>query len=173
MARKRADSAPEELGNFSEINAIIARFLKDVAKDFNEFSDVGPKSQPIIYGFNVRIGPNGEPVINSFGNVRPSKPKVNFSEEREPLIDIIDVENIVTVLAEMPGIDRKSIRVTAAPDEIVIEAREAARNYYKAVRLPTSVDPTKSESRFHNGVLQLDFKKSAKTNKTAVIRISD
>ena len=173
MARKRAEHAPEGLDSFSEINALIARFLKDVANDFNEFSDVGPKSHPIIYGFNVVIGPNSEPIINSFGNVRPSEPKVKFSDEREMLIDIIDVEDVVTVLAEMPGIDRKSIKVIAAPDEVVIEAKEPGRNYHKVVRLPTSVDPNRSESRFHNGVLQLDFKKSAKANKTAVIRISD
>ena len=61
------------------------------------------------------------------------------------------------------------------PDEIMIDAREGGRSYHKAVRLPTSVDPQQSESRFHNGVLQLDFKKSAKANanKTVVIRISE
>lgn len=175
MTRKRAGSAPEGPDNFSEINALIARFLHDVAKDFSDFSDVGPRSQPIIYGFNVRIGSDGEPIVNSFGNVRPTAPKVKFNEEREPLIDIIDVEEVVTILAEMPGIDRRNIKVLATPNEITIDARESRRSYHKAVRLPTSIDPQKSESRFHNGVLQLDFKKSAKANanKTAVIKISD
>lgn len=175
MARKRAGDAAEGLDNFTEINALIARFLHDVAKDFSDFSDVGPRSQPIIYGFNVRIGPNGEPIINSFGNVKPTEPRIKFSEEREPLIDIIDVEEVVTILAEMPGMDRRSIKVTAMPDEITIDARERGRSYHKVVRLPTSVDPQQSESRFHNGVLQLDFKKSAKANanKTVVIRISE
>lgn len=173
MARRKSNSVPIRMDNFSEINKLIARFLEDVAKDFSDSSAVGPGSQPIIYGFNIRIGQNGEPIVNNFVNVKPMEPKVKFSEEREPLVDIIDVEDVITVLAEMPGIDRKSIKVTASPDEIIIEAKDGNRSYNKAVRLPETIDPQKSESRFHNGVLQLNFKKSTKANKTAVIRVSD
>jgi hypothetical protein len=48
---------------------------------------------PIVYGYSVKIGPDGKPVVRKFGNI-DAFPNVlggglTVKEEREPLVDVI------------------------------------------------------------------------------------
>lgn len=178
MTRKKASNGnkPMRMDNFSEINKLIARFLEDVAKDFSEFTNTEAMNGPLVYGFNMRIGSNGEPVIGNFGNVKPTEPKVKFSEEREPLIDILEDDDKVTIIAEMPGIDKNEIQITALPTDLFIEGKGRTRNYSKRVRLNVPITQEPVSTRFHNGVLEVLFKKTrtvGRQPKPNIIRISD
>lgn len=172
MARRKPDRP--RIGDYYEINKLIARFLEDVAKDFSEFSDVKQVSEPIIYGFNVRVNPHGQPIINSFGNVKPTEPKVAYTDEREPLVDVIDKDKEISIIAEVPGVAKDNIKVTAFPDEVLIEAKDHTRSYSKIVRLSGTVSTSGAAAKFRHGVLELTFKKTANPQRrSTIIKIKD
>ena len=162
-----------KVDNSPEINKLIAQFLEDVAKEFSQFSDMNAVNEPIIYGFNVRLGPDGQPIIGSFGNVKPAEPKVKYGEDREPLVDVIEKEKEITVIAEMPGVKKNAIRVEVHPNEVWIKAKDHGRQYNTKVRINNPLNPKAKSVEFHNGVLELVFKRAARHGKPSVITIND
>jgi len=152
-----------------DINTIIEDFLKKVAKDFAEFSDLREVKSPIIYGFNVRISDDAgrEPLISSFGNVKKNEEetKIELTEDREPLVDIIEKEKELSVIAEIPGVEKESIKIDAYPNEVHIEAKDHNRSYNRDVALDSMIDTKPTSVLFKNGVLEINFNKSKKPTK--------
>jgi HSP20 family protein len=173
MGKKKSGGQPAKVNNFSEINKLIARFLQDVAKDFSESTDIKNIKEPIVYGFNVKIGPDGQTNIESFGNVKPAVQKTDPTEKRVPLIDTIEKANEITVIAEMPGANKKSIRIKALHNELTIDSTSKGAKYSRRVRLNGTIDPDSGIAKFRNGILEVTFERSEYTNKSAVLKIND
>ncbi|MEJ5293269.1 MAG: archaeal heat shock protein Hsp20 [Candidatus Methanosuratincola sp.] len=115
---------------------------------------------PFVYGFSVTFGPDRKPVITEFGNMKPSgrapwEPAFSLKEEREPLVDIIEGENDVRVVAELPGVEKEDIKVYATEKTITIDVSGKERSYYKELELPVEVDPSNSRSNYKNGILEV------------------
>jgi HSP20 family protein len=173
MGKKKPGGQPAKTNNFSEINKLIAKFLQDATKDFSKSSDINKIKEPIIYRFNVRVGANGRPSIESFGNVRPTEQKVSMAEKKAPLVDTIERTNDITVIAEMPGTDKKNIKITAAHNELTIEAKSKGARYSRKVRLNGTINPNSGIAKFRNGILEVTFDRSTYTNRSAVLRVKD
>jgi HSP20 family protein len=66
---------------------------------------------PIVYGYSVKIGQDGKPIVRKFGNVDSSPgfigSGISVKEQREPLVDIISGSENITVVAELPGVIKK------------------------------------------------------------------
>ena len=48
---------------------------------------------PFVYGYSVKIGPDGKPVIREFGNMKlgiEEEQTMSLQESREPLVDVIE-----------------------------------------------------------------------------------
>jgi HSP20 family protein len=118
---------------------------------------------PFVYGYSVTIGPDGKPQIREFGNVKPEakfgKPQLNIKEEREPLVDIIPSNNEIRVIAELPGVDKKDIKLHGTERSLTISVDIPQRKYYKEVELPSRVDPKEAKSSYKNGVLEVTLQK--------------
>jgi HSP20 family protein len=118
---------------------------------------------PFVYGYSLTIGPDGKPQIREFGNVKPEakfgKPQLNIKEEREPLIDIIPSNTEIRVIAELPGVDKKDIKLHGTERTLTISVDVPQRRYYKEVELPSTVDPKNAQSSYKNGVLEVTLKK--------------
>lgn len=115
---------------------------------------------PFVYGFSVTFGPDRKPVITEFGNMKPSgrapwEPAFSLKEEREPLVDIIEGENDVRVVAELPGVEKEDIKLYATENTITIDVSGKERSYYKELELPVEVDPSNSKSNYKNGILEV------------------
>ncbi|MFX1410921.1 MAG: archaeal heat shock protein Hsp20 [Promethearchaeota archaeon] len=118
---------------------------------------------PIMYGFNINIGPDGKPTIDSFGNLQP-KPysgKPIVKSKREPLVEVNEEETKIIVIAEMPGVDRDDIELQAEDiNSITISTKENAnRHYYKKVELPSAINSDYAKARYRNGILEIELKK--------------
>ncbi|WP_069807179.1 archaeal heat shock protein Hsp20 [Vulcanisaeta thermophila] len=113
------------------------------------------------YGFEISIGPDGKPRIKEFGNVRPRGEKPIVEEDIEPLTDVIEEEDSIKVIMDMPGVEKDKISVRVSEDgrKVIISARDTDRRYYKEVELPAEVDPTQSKATYRNGVLTVELKK--------------
>jgi HSP20 family protein len=118
---------------------------------------------PFVYGYSVTIGPDGKPEIREFGNVKSEakfgKPQINIKEEREPLIDIIPSNGEIRIIAELPGVDKKDIKLHGTERSLTISVDVPQRKYYKEVDLPSKVDPKEARSSYKNGVLEVTLKK--------------
>ena len=149
------------------INRVMRRFM-NIDKIFDRLPEVqlpsGAKVKgPYIFGYSITVGPDGKPVVRYFGNVTPGKRVISGPEKaeiqeisyREPLIDIIEEDNEVIVIAEIPGVKKEDIKLYGTSRQLKIEAR----HYKKVVDLPVEVDIDKATSTYKNGILEVHLPK--------------
>ena len=78
---------------------------------------------------------------------------------REPLTDVCEGENDVTITAEMPGIEKDHIELETGDDFLVIKVEKGSRRYYKELPLNVKVAPGSARARYNNGVLEITLGK--------------
>ncbi len=149
---KMMKNLPSELQNLSP-EELMKEFNKNKSK-FGFF--------PVTYGFNINLGKDGKPTIDSFGNVKTKpysgKPEVNA--KREPLIEVNEEEDHIIVIAEMPGVDRDDIELKAASHSLTIATKENSNmHYYKEVDFNTTINTDVAKARYVNGILEVRLKK--------------
>jgi len=115
--------------------------------------------RPYVYGFSMSVGPDGKPMIQEFGNVQSSQRGPRIREEREPLVDVMEEDKDVVILAELPGVERDDINLHATEDHLTISVDTAERKYHKELILPAMVDPKSAQASYKNGVLEVRLKK--------------
>jgi len=142
--------------------------LDDVFEMLNNTSGV---SGPIIYGYTMTVGPDGKPVIQEYGNVKPdSLPTAdscgcdNHSqtpvvEKREPLIDTLvdDKEQTLKIVAEMPGVEKADVGVVVDEDIVHIDAERGEKKYHVNVPIQHKVESDSPKATYKNGILELTF----------------
>ena len=88
---------------------------------------------------------------------------------REPLTDICEGEKEITVIAEMPGIERDNIELETGEDFLVIRVGKGDRKFFKELPLDTKVVPNSARAKYNNGVLEIKVRKApGKKKKTRV-----
>ena len=156
-----------------EFKSLSKRVPRDLIRE-RQLSN-GSKARewgPFVYGYSMTIGPDGKPRIREFGNVKPGRrygqPQIDIKEEREPLIDIIETNREVKVIAELPGVEKNDIKLEGNEKSLKISVDTPQRKFYKEVKLPTKVNPKKAKSSYKNGVLEVRFKKKGKGEKIQI-----
>jgi len=137
---------------------------------------------PYVYGWSMRVGPDGVPHVQTFGNVQnpamkgarslPGKCDVPGEKDmagpqarpfgpgvREPLTDICADDGNITVTAEMPGIEKENIELETGGDFLVINVEKGERKYYKELELPSKVVAGMARAKYNNGVLEITLQK--------------
>ena len=92
-----------------------------------------------------------------------------------PLVDIVENDGVITIKAELPGIDPKDVAVTIDNNVLTLKGErrldkeEKKENYHRLERrygtfarsfaLPTIVDTENVKAEFKNGVLVIDVPK--------------
>lgn len=165
--RRRRSIWDDFFRDFFEEFEELERELRRIARRFSMLrpeelmGDIEVKG-PYIYGFSITIGPDGKPIIREFGNVKRIAGRPSIGEEREPLIDVFEDEKTVTVIVEMPGINKEDIKVKASETSLVISAQTGDRKYYKEIDLPAKVKPESAKANYKNGVLEVKLEKIGK-----------
>jgi len=176
---------------FGDMDEMMRDFEEMVQREFREFTTRIPKDYlrerklpdgstvkewgPFVYGYTMTIGPDGKPQIREFGNVKPTlkpetpfglrRPSLDVKEEREPLVDVISTDNEIKVVAELPGVEKKDIKLHSTEKTLTISVDTPQRRYYKEVELPTTVDPKTAKSVYKNGVLEVTLTKTKEEKK--------
>jgi HSP20 family protein len=151
---------------------------KDLVKEYQtpegaKVREVGP----LVYGYSMTVGPDGKPKVREFGNARSlfgsrgissasaaTSGKPLTAGEIEPLSDITTTDKEVKVVVEMPGIDKKDIKISAYDSSVEIStANTAQRKYKSTIELPPEVDTETVKSTYNNGILEIAFKKKEQT----------
>ncbi len=141
--------------DFDRIDEIMEQFMNEA------FKQVKGWEGPIVYGFSVSTGPDGEPVFQEFGNVKPGTRGPVLKEETEPLTDVIDCKDSIKVYAELPGVEKENIDIRVDEASLTISAEKQRRRYYKALTLPSRVKPDSAKASYKNGVLEICLEKNS------------
>lgn len=155
---------------FDDVDDLLDRFEEVFGPEFDQIRDLMDRmvedleeadlrsDEPFVYGFTVRMGPDGTPDIDGFGNVRDTPAGVDVDPDagtREPLTDVIEGPEEVSVTAELPGVGKDDIQLTVTPTQAKIHVDGENRRYYKTVDLPGEVDPDTTQATYRNGVLDI------------------
>lgn len=92
---------------------------------------------------------------------RPSKRFIeNKIQEPKPLIDIFQENNFITVVAEITGFNKETLKIHVKDQKITLSAKSKDRRYYKSLNLPKVVIPDVMYTKYKNGVLEIKLKKA-------------
>jgi HSP20 family molecular chaperone IbpA len=150
MARRKA--SPNESPNGTEdLNTFINKLFNEMIE-----SRELPVAPGAVYRFDISVNQNGITITpNMNGQVQSLK-----VEEKEPLVDVIERKDGITVIAELPGVEKKRIELHADHERLSMRADSAKGVYSKLVALPSKVDPSTAAATYNNGVLEVEFKRS-------------
>lgn len=100
-----------------------------------------------------------------------------------PAVDIFETDEGLTVIADMPGLDKENLSIGIDQGILTIEGSAgnvkaeshlfeefSVTGYYRQFRLPDSIDPDKTGAELKDGVLTLKLPKAeaAKPKKIAI-----
>lgn len=147
------------LGAFLDLVSELAESGQSEFRREGEFKVPGSKETKAVYGVSVRVGPEGRPKVEPFGNIRADRVRGPVVDEtREPLVDVFDEGGEVVVIAEMPGVSESDIHVEPREDILTLSASTGERKYHKEVLLPRPVKPDDFAISYRNGILELRLK---------------
>jgi HSP20 family molecular chaperone IbpA len=92
-------------------------------------------------------------------NTRPFPHTLSFIREKQPLIDVLEEEDHLLVLAELPGVDEKDVHVQANENTITITAENPTTRYLKMIKLPTRIKKDSVQFTCRNNILQVKLEK--------------
>jgi HSP20 family protein len=133
--------------------------------------ELGEAKDPLVYGFSMRAGPDGAPVIQQLGNSKPAKRTEEEPPSREPLTDIREDKDKVTVIMELPGVEMDDIKVTAEDRQLELEVDAPEKRYSKHLDLPCDVLPDSAKANYKNGVLEVVMRRPAPKKKGKRVRV--
>jgi HSP20 family protein len=143
------------------------RILDDFRRMAEEMFRMMSNAQPgksYVHGYNIRIGADGKPRLEEFGNhrIKSDEGESSISEDREPLTDIIEGKEDVSVTVELPGVEKEDIDLRVIEDELEITVNTPQRKYHKRVDLPVDVKPNSTKATYKNGILDVIIKRKTK-----------
>lgn len=160
---------------------------KGLAGLINDLSKLAEKSQ--TYQKRINLGKRGvvdfrvssRPIKGSYttkpkSRLKISKPKSKTPpthtamppptasiKEKQPIVDVFEEDDHIKVMAEVPGVEEKDIKLKINDNLLTISADTSEKKYYKEVKLPTSVEKNSVESTYRNGVLEVKLSKTKNT----------
>jgi HSP20 family protein len=166
-------------GGLGDIEEAFKEMEEMMTKQFRNLSKISPEDLareqtlpdgtqvkswgPFVYGYSVTVGPDGKPKVTEFGNLNPQTstrtPQLDEEQKREPLADVIPGDKEVRVIVELPGVEKKEIKLSGKQDKLTISVNSSEHKYYKEVELPAKVDVKQAKSKYKNGVLDITIPK--------------
>jgi HSP20 family protein len=120
------------------------------------------KKAKAVYGFSMKMGINGEqePKIEPFGNVHRDEKtgETTVQEVSEPLIDLIEEQDHLLLLAEIPGVANEDVTLDLNGDVLTLHAEKGSKKYHKEILLPRSFEAEKMEYACRNGILEVKLR---------------
>jgi HSP20 family molecular chaperone IbpA len=131
------DSSPEFRKKIADTDAEIKHRI-----------DVGWSSKPVVdYHVSTR------PIRRGPGRTAPQVESVRMPAQgpaREPIVDVLEGKDAITVIAELPGVSEEELQINLEGSELHISAGK----FSKKIDLPHAVNEIREKSH-KNGILQI------------------
>jgi HSP20 family protein len=147
--RRMIEELMEQLSSASaqEMFESDSKMLEDLLRELQD--------KPMIWGFSVTLGPEGRVQLNPFGNLSTEGSTPSVKNEREPLIEVIEQDGAIIIVAELPGVQKEDIQITNTGTQVTIRVNGPERKYYKTIDLPTPCQRTIETMTYANGILEV------------------
>jgi len=152
--------------------------MSDIYDEFRRFEETMNRMFEEIWGISPRRGPpllpSGERALEKY-----LEPSVGT---RRPFIDLVETDKEVVATAEMPGLEKGDININLTKDKLEISAEtkheeekkekgyiykeRRSGSYYRAISLPSPVDPNTAKATYNNGVLEVKMPKTEVKKRT-------
>ncbi len=76
-------------------------------------------------------------------------------ELEEQGVDVIELEDEIIIVADLPGVRRSDISVRVRGNELMIRAKD----FLKKLQLPMEIDPKRTKATYRNGILEVKISK--------------
>jgi HSP20 family protein len=102
-------------------------------------------------------------------------PAIAFNDFETPLMDAWETEKEIKAEIDLPGVDKKDIKLNISKGMLEIKAEKkhekkesrngfhrierAYRGFYRKISLPESADIDRAEAKYENGVLKISIPK--------------
>lgn len=131
--------------------------IEDIFEDLKDTSDLQTFG-PYYCGYTMTMGPDGKPIVKEFGNVKPNL--LPTSDVREPFVDVVvdDKEKVLKLVAEMPGVEKKDIKIVVEGRAVNLDAEHGQKKYHTKVPIRHEVDEDSVKATYANGILEVSFK---------------
>lgn len=128
-------------------------FRKRIAETDAEIKhriETGWNSKPRVeYGISIK------PLISERKGIKEERDKEKVEEiEKEPIVDVFEEKDYISVIAELPGIEEKDIKTKLTDNALEISAGK----YSKTINLPSSPKSI-IERIYKHGILQLKIER--------------
>lgn len=102
---------------------------------------------------------NGVPTLPKPIRPIPREPFPLRPDRRDPFVDLIEEDNNLIVVAEVPGVEKDDIKIDIVNGVLEIDA---GNRFYKEIPLPGNLDFDKVEANCSNGILEIRVPKHEK-----------
>lgn len=156
--RNRRRKDPFDMFGFDdEFERMFREMERMMERAFRMPYDKLKPGKSFVRGFSVRVGPDGKPHIEEFGNhqVPSGEGESSISDEREPLTDVMESEKDVSVTVELPGVEKEDIDLRVTDDQLEIKVDTPQRKYHKTVDFSGEVKPKTTKATYKNGILDV------------------
>ena len=150
-------------------------------KPDREEENAMPRGPNMRYcGFVATMGPDGRPIIHEYGNAGHAQLQDSGyqhsmgSEAKDPLVDTIvdEKEKVVKLIAEMPGVEKRDIKITVEGKHVSVSAEsERGKRYQMRIPLERRISINSAKATYHNGILQITFNLVEGTQGGKTIRV--
>ncbi|MCJ7507188.1 MAG: Hsp20/alpha crystallin family protein [candidate division Zixibacteria bacterium] len=152
----------KEISNLVDLAAKLQQEGKSEFSRTGEIKGLGDKDVKAVYGFTVKLGglAGESPRVETFGNIKKDGKGAPVVEEvREPLVDIFDEADKITIIAEIPGVEEKKIKIDLKGDILELKTENSDKKYHKEILLPSKVKEESLGWTYKNGVLEITLTK--------------
>ena len=95
---------------------------------------------------------------NSGARTRRQEDSFTQGEEEDRVIDLIESENKVYIIFELPGFSKKDVVIAVKDNKLTVSARKSDSSVNSITKtLPKYVDSRKMDHTFKNGILEVVF----------------
>ncbi|MFZ2411189.1 MAG: hypothetical protein WAW23_06435 [Candidatus Methanoperedens sp.] len=158
---KKEEEEPSIVGDVvSQFIPGLGGIVKTLEKSSPEFRKRIAQTDAEIK-HRLETGWNGKPEVKYGVSIKPlvpereeGAPQEEEAPEKEPIIDVFEEKDYITVIAELPGAEEKDIKTELNENFLMI----SAGGYTKSIALPETAKSIAGRT-YKNGILQLKIEK--------------
>lgn len=118
-----------------------------------------------VYGISIKTLAD-KSNLETFENLTGTEKAPVAKELREPPVDIFDEDDLIVVIAEIPGVSEQEISIKVKEKKFELTALGRDKQYSRNLILPSKVIPSSMKTSYNNGVLEIILQKDRERNES-------